>query len=264
MPDLTPISRAIAFIEAHLRDELTVAAIAEAAGYSLYHFIRAFNQATWHTPYDYLMRRRLSTAAIELLDRPARVIEIAFEYRFNNHETFSRAFKRLFGMQPVQWREHGNPSLRRLLPAFSDEYLAYLNGPHFRRPVRAACPAKSLSGLPSPLPASPETLLLLGKHLGLPPGEPDQYYGLTVHLDKTNQPAYTLAACELPHHQEASPPLLNITLPAGDYLHIPHPYPHTWAFLYHTWLPKAGLNLSTPIEVTAYTRTTTTGLWLQV
>lgn len=59
MRDLLAVYQAIQLIEARLRDGLSVSEMAAAAGYSLYHFIRVFNQVVWHTPYDYLMRRRL-------------------------------------------------------------------------------------------------------------------------------------------------------------------------------------------------------------
>ena len=92
---LQAICAAIQFIESHLCDPITVADAAAAAGYSLYHFIRSFNQMVQHTPYDYLMRRRLAVAACELLETERRVIDIALYFQFNNHETFTRGFRRV-------------------------------------------------------------------------------------------------------------------------------------------------------------------------
>ena len=45
---LQAIDAAIQFVENRLRDPITVADIAAAAGYSLYHFIRTFNQIVQH------------------------------------------------------------------------------------------------------------------------------------------------------------------------------------------------------------------------
>ncbi len=58
--------RAVQYIEAHLQSETDIAQIAEAVGYSLFYFIRTFDQVVQHTPYDYLMRRRLTEAALTL------------------------------------------------------------------------------------------------------------------------------------------------------------------------------------------------------
>ena len=64
---VAPIFQAIEFIESHLQEDITVAQIADAAGYSLFHFMRKFNQMVHHTPYDYLIRRRLTEAAKALI-----------------------------------------------------------------------------------------------------------------------------------------------------------------------------------------------------
>jgi AraC family transcriptional regulator len=111
MSQIASICWAIDFVEAHLKEEITVADMADSAGYSLYHFCRTFNGLVHHTPYDYLMRRRLSESARELIRTDKRIIDIAFDYRFNSPETYSRAFKRMFGLQPSQWKEQG-----RLVP----------------------------------------------------------------------------------------------------------------------------------------------------
>ena len=77
MPDVTPIDRAIDLIEGNLMAAVTVADMAAAAGYSLFHFSRTFNQATHHTPYDYLMRRRLSEAAQTLVRTDRKIKSVA-------------------------------------------------------------------------------------------------------------------------------------------------------------------------------------------
>ena len=144
---LTAIYAAIEFIESHLRDDVCVADIAAAAGYSLYHFIRTFNQTVHHTPYDYLIRRRLSESAWELLTSQRRILDIAFDYQFTNHETFSRAFKRMFDMQPSQWRSRGVTPYRSLLPPLSLDYLAHINQGGISQPQITERKPTYLSGL---------------------------------------------------------------------------------------------------------------------
>ena len=132
---ITAIYSAIEFIEKHLRDEISVGDIATSAGYSLYHFIRVFNQIVHHSPYDYLMRRRLSEAALELLTSERRIIDISLDYCFQNHETFSRAFKRMFAIQPSQWRLKESAQNRLLLPCLTMEYLKHINEENFLFPI---------------------------------------------------------------------------------------------------------------------------------
>ena len=86
------IYQAIQFIESSLENNLSVADIADEVSYSLFHFCRVFNKVAQHTPYDYLMRRRLSESAKALVESDRKIIDIAFQYQFNSHEGFSRAF----------------------------------------------------------------------------------------------------------------------------------------------------------------------------
>ncbi|MBT7191835.1 MAG: helix-turn-helix transcriptional regulator [Anaerolineae bacterium] len=135
---ITAIYSAIEFIEKHLKDEISVGDIAASAGYSLYHFIRVFNQTVQHSPYDYLIRRRLSEAALELRASDRRIIDISMDYCFQNHETFSRAFKRMFAVQPSQWRSKKNVQSWLLLPRLSMEYLRHINKKDFLYPKPVA------------------------------------------------------------------------------------------------------------------------------
>lgn len=63
MKSFEDILRAVEFIELNLREPVSIKDAADAAGYSLYHFCRVFNSVIHHSPYDYIMRRRLSEAA---------------------------------------------------------------------------------------------------------------------------------------------------------------------------------------------------------
>lgn len=147
MANLEAMIRAVDFIEANLRADISVADIAGAVSYSLFHFCRVFSKVIQHTPYDYLMRRRLSEAAKELLETDKRVIEIALDYQFNNPETFSRAFKRMFGMQPIQWRERRELNNRRLLPRLTAETIERTNEMKLSFPAIVQREELVLSGL---------------------------------------------------------------------------------------------------------------------
>ena len=116
-PQISAIIAGLDFIEGHLCIPITVGDIADAAGYSLFHFIRTFNKIVKHTPYDYLMRRRLSLAAMLLFETNERVLDIGLTCQFESHEGFTRAFGRVFGMPPIVWREIKTLDRRLLMPA---------------------------------------------------------------------------------------------------------------------------------------------------
>lgn len=115
----TALRAVLACIEEHLREELDNSFLAEAAGYSEYHFLRAFRAAVGLTPADYIRKRRISEIVrrIGLDERP--MSEIAFEFGFNSKENFTRAFKREHGILPTQFRA-ANCSLRLFSPYSPD------------------------------------------------------------------------------------------------------------------------------------------------
>lgn len=136
MTAIDNIYRAVLFIEANLRESVSLADIASAAGYSLYHFCRLFTSLTGCGPYDYLSGRRLSEAAGQLADSSKTITSIAMEYRFNNPETFSRAFRRLFGLLPTKVRTKVMAESLALWRPLSISHLEYLHsGSLVLRPV---------------------------------------------------------------------------------------------------------------------------------
>jgi len=126
MDSVTSMTAAVRFIEEHLTDEITIGDVATAVHCSLYHFCRVFKRATLHTPYDYLMRRRLTKAARALVGDDARVIDIALDFCFANPETFTRAFRRMFSCSPSQFRKAGILDPLAMRPPLTDEHLAHL------------------------------------------------------------------------------------------------------------------------------------------
>ncbi len=102
------IARALDFIESRLQEEVSVGEMAVAAGYSLYHFIRLFNQYVHHTPYDYLVRRRLAEAVCRMLAGKGRLMDIAADYCFQSAESFTRAFTRVYRVPPSRVRKEND------------------------------------------------------------------------------------------------------------------------------------------------------------
>ncbi len=134
-PQAEAILNGLAYLEAHLCEPMTVGDMADAAGYSLFHFIRTFNKIVRHTPYDYLIRRRLSHAAKLLLESDARVLDIALICQFSSHEGFTRAFNRLFSMAPTSWRNKGFQDQRLFFPPLGKDDLFFRQLPDFKPPV---------------------------------------------------------------------------------------------------------------------------------
>ncbi|MFH1420088.1 MAG: AraC family transcriptional regulator [Planctomycetota bacterium] len=109
-------------IESHLGDKITMASLARAAHYSQWHAARLFKEVTGKTPFEYIRLRRLSAAAARLQATPCKIIDVAFDFVFDSHEGFTRAFARQFGMPPAHFRRTGATLELFLPPQLRDWY----------------------------------------------------------------------------------------------------------------------------------------------
>ena len=93
------------YIDTHLDSPLKLEALAEIAHFSPYHFHRIFKQITHETVNEYITRRRVESAALDLLHSKLSAAEIAHQYGFSEPSAFSRAFKKYFKVSPTQFIE---------------------------------------------------------------------------------------------------------------------------------------------------------------
>lgn len=97
------IMRAIKYIEENIKNEISLSNCARVSGYSNYHFIRVFKEATGLTPADYIRKRRL-TEIIKHIRPDIPISQIAFEYGFNSKENFTRAFIAEHHILPTEYK----------------------------------------------------------------------------------------------------------------------------------------------------------------
>ncbi len=84
--------------------ELDLGAVAAHAGYSRYHFLRAFKEAYGETPGQYLTHRRIERAGEMLRAADLSVTEICHLVGFSSLGTFSARFKARTGLTPSEYR----------------------------------------------------------------------------------------------------------------------------------------------------------------
>jgi AraC-like DNA-binding protein len=98
------LSAARAFIDQHYAKALTIERLAERAGLSTFHFIRAFRAAYGHTPHQYLRGKRIDRAKELLVTTPLPVTEICDQIGFHSLGSFSSLFRKLTGETPAAYR----------------------------------------------------------------------------------------------------------------------------------------------------------------
>ncbi len=85
------VQKSIDYFEQHLKEDIDLNTIVQRSCFSTTHFYRVFQALVGESLKDYVRKRRLSEAAIELWASEKRLIDIAFEYSFNSQEVFTRA-----------------------------------------------------------------------------------------------------------------------------------------------------------------------------
>ncbi|GAB3855022.1 hypothetical protein GCM10029963_48960 [Micromonospora andamanensis] len=99
------VRRVADHMRAHLGDNLTVEDLAAVVRVSKFHFIRSFALTTGLTPYRYLRRMRLETAAELLRRTPHSVASIALRCGYRSSGQFARAFRAEYGLPPALFRQ---------------------------------------------------------------------------------------------------------------------------------------------------------------
>jgi len=101
--EIRAVSRMQHYIISHLDENITLDAIANAAGYSKYHAMRIFKELTGRTIFETIRALRLTKAAQTLQSSDEKVVDVAISNGFDSHDGFTRAFSRQFGITPQKY-----------------------------------------------------------------------------------------------------------------------------------------------------------------
>lgn len=105
MNNLQLIETILIYIENHLSDEITFEILADEFGYSSFHFHKIFTSVTGQTITDYLKKRRLLKAYVNVTHTEMTITNICYDCGFKSIQTFNRSFKDTFHMIPSEARK---------------------------------------------------------------------------------------------------------------------------------------------------------------
>ena len=98
------VAKARLFIKVHQAEVLSLARVARAVNVSASYFSSRFKETTGMAFVDYVTRVRVEKAKVLLQNPQLRIGEITFEVGFQSISQFDRAFKRITGQSPRQFR----------------------------------------------------------------------------------------------------------------------------------------------------------------
>lgn len=99
------IITALIHIQQNLDEPSSLDELASIACLSKYHFHRIFKGMVGEGVWEHIRRLRLERSAYQLKNTQRPVTRIAFDAGYETHESFSRAFREMFGLAPSQFRK---------------------------------------------------------------------------------------------------------------------------------------------------------------
>ncbi|MCG8479803.1 MAG: AraC family transcriptional regulator [Spirochaetales bacterium] len=255
------VQRGIDYIEEHLNEDIELAAVSRVAGVSHWHFQRIFRALTGETLKTYIRARRFAAARVALVTTDAGVLEIALNAGFDSQASFTRAFKRAFGIPPARYRSGGDEYLFMEKARIDEEYLQ-----HLRRNLSPA--PEKIDRLPERHMVGAATLFFSvdseRNNIGekIPPlwdaflprrgeieGAVEGYcYGVVRQAEADNELLEYTAAMEVPRApdpQSVPPDMVHVTVPEATYATFTHRgtaslIDQTVNYIYSTWLTRSG------------------------
>ena len=245
---MTPVERALWYIESHFESPLTLEAIAECAGVSRFHLLRAFAAATGLSPIRYVRGRRLTEAARHLAAGAKDILSVAIAAEYSSHEAFTRAFREQFGVTPETVRARGHlheltlleplpmdktppatipiprieQAAQRLMAGLTEHYAGNLEG----------------AGIPAQWQRFTRYLDHIPARIGA------ATYGICYNTDDEGNMDY-LCGVQVQSFSALAPELSRLTLTAQRYAVFWHSghisaIRGTWNAIWNGWLPQSG------------------------
>ncbi|GAF06024.1 AraC family transcriptional regulator [Saccharicrinis fermentans] len=122
------INRVFKFIDENLDADLSLKTVSKIAFFSPFHFHRVFKLVTGETLNEYVTRRKIEKSSLDLLHKKITTTELAHRFGFSDNSSFSRTFKKYFGISPTEFKKQ-NPNrhskIRQLESKNGQDYPEY-------------------------------------------------------------------------------------------------------------------------------------------
>jgi AraC family transcriptional regulator len=260
------ILKSVGYIENNLKTELDVFKVSREVCYSLYHFIRLFQSITGYSPKNYIQQRRLTEAVHELRNTNKKIVDIAYEFQFGSHESFTRAFRKQFHKNPTEIRNGNSLTSLPLVNKITAEYIYQSDKVRTVPPELVQMPEKILVGISFFIDdnteindLSKEWSRFLNEAYTIPnKTHPECYYQVQYWSEHQEIGGmYFFTGTEVTRITDLNPLFVVKTLPGGRYLRFIHKglankVGYTYKYIYTKFLPDTDFKLSLPFNYEYY------------
>ena len=270
---LHQVQRGIDFIEEsiRLRQHVALSDVSRAAGVSHWHFQRIFKALTKETLKFYIRSRRLTVACMELVETGKPVLHIALDAGFDSQASFTRAFKKLFGIPPAKCRSLGkNGAVVLEKPCIDLNYLQHISHKVSLEPVITDHRERHMVGLSTHFYGVDSERNNIGEKLPklwdvfLPrmsevaDSLPSFGFGIVHNVEPEDELLEYFAAVEITSEPLEVPAEMSyLRIPAARYATfqhrgVPSEVNQTVDYIYSTWLLQSGYRHSCGPDIETY------------
>jgi len=243
-------------IERNVKTDMNVFSLSKEFGFSLYYFSRLFKAITGVALKEYIMHRKMYSAYQDLLFTDKKIIEIAFDYGFNSHESFSRAFQKITGTNPSELRQSKLPMDISFIPQLTKESIENPEYRVMKEPELIELSEFYLVGIPFYHDIKQKNDLSeewgnLIKNKGYIPylKSPERYYQMQYWFSDDDPETFCFfVALEVESPKDIPIQFTTKTIPQQNYLKFQHKGRSnevgiTYDFIYRTYLPETNYKL---------------------
>jgi AraC-like DNA-binding protein len=119
------VNKATKYIEAHITEDIILEDIAKECNVSYYYFVKTFTMITGYTLKEYIRNRRITLASYEVSNTQHRILDIALKYGYSSNESFSRAFKKIHGINNFKSSYPSKEKIYQVHYDLSEDFFSY-------------------------------------------------------------------------------------------------------------------------------------------
>lgn len=122
------VENALVYIEDNIEESLSLESVSNHFNISKFYFHRLFSAMTGYSFNNYLLSRRLNTSVNLIQNKKLSLTDIAYRLNFGTPSSFTRAFKRQYGIAPSKLKENMETINQSPIPLVVKKPIKNING----------------------------------------------------------------------------------------------------------------------------------------
>lgn len=100
------LKNVVEYINTNIHEHIDIHDLSKLTKWSHQHFIKTFTKYMHHTPYQYILKKKIERAKALISDESMLLTSISFDLGFNSYSNFCNAFKKETGKTPENYKKN--------------------------------------------------------------------------------------------------------------------------------------------------------------